>query len=143
MSWKPFIASQRVRLPPGKGTACQPEACVACGAVTDIVKGTQQNAAFQPFFSNERVSEEDILRGHFDATRHRFAASEGQGRRRDAIRVPGVRSRFSASPRIIAPAAAGLRKAGTMTPRDPDTAGLRTMTARAFSYSFPAPGGES
>ncbi len=30
------------------------------------------------FFSNERVSEEDILRGHFDATRHRFAASDGQ-----------------------------------------------------------------
>ena len=29
------------------------------------------------FFSNERVSEEDILRGHFDATRHRFAASDG------------------------------------------------------------------
>ena len=30
------------------------------------------------FFSNDRVSEEDILRGHFDATRHRFAASDGQ-----------------------------------------------------------------
>ena len=29
------------------------------------------------FFSNDRVSEEDILRGHFDATRHRFAASDG------------------------------------------------------------------
>ena len=29
------------------------------------------------FFSNERVSEEEILRGHFDATRHRFAASDG------------------------------------------------------------------
>ena len=29
------------------------------------------------FFSNERVSEEDILRGHFDATRWRFAASDG------------------------------------------------------------------
>ena len=29
------------------------------------------------FFSNERVSEEDILRSHFDATRHRFAASDG------------------------------------------------------------------
>ena len=29
------------------------------------------------FFSNERVSEEDILRGHFDATRRRFAASDG------------------------------------------------------------------
>ena len=29
------------------------------------------------FSSNERVSEEDILRGHFDATRHRFAASDG------------------------------------------------------------------
>ena len=29
------------------------------------------------FFSNERVSEEDILRGHFDATQHRFAASDG------------------------------------------------------------------
>ncbi len=28
------------------------------------------------FFSNERVSEEDILRGHFDATRRRFAASD-------------------------------------------------------------------
>ena len=29
------------------------------------------------FFSNDRVSEEDILRGHFDATRRRFAASAG------------------------------------------------------------------
>ena len=29
------------------------------------------------FFSNERVSEEEILRGHFDATRRRFAASDG------------------------------------------------------------------
>ena len=29
------------------------------------------------FFSNERVNEEEILRGHFDATRHRFAASDG------------------------------------------------------------------
>ena len=29
------------------------------------------------FFSNDRVSEEDILRGHSDATRHRFAASDG------------------------------------------------------------------
>ena len=29
------------------------------------------------FFSNERVSEEEILRGHFDVTRHRFAASDG------------------------------------------------------------------
>ena len=28
-------------------------------------------------FSNDRVSEEDILRGHFDATRRRFAASDG------------------------------------------------------------------
>ena len=29
------------------------------------------------FFSNDRVSEEDILRGHLDATRRRFAASVG------------------------------------------------------------------
>ena len=29
------------------------------------------------FFSNDRMSEEDILRGHFDATRRRFAASDG------------------------------------------------------------------
>ena len=29
------------------------------------------------FFSNDRVSEEDILRGHFNATRRRFAASDG------------------------------------------------------------------
>ncbi|MCY4558681.1 MAG: transposase [Chloroflexi bacterium] len=29
------------------------------------------------FFSNERVDKEEILRGHFDATRHRFAASDG------------------------------------------------------------------
>ena len=29
------------------------------------------------FFSNDRVSEEDILRGHFDATQRRFAASAG------------------------------------------------------------------
>ena len=29
------------------------------------------------FFSNDRVSEADILRGHFDATRRRFAASDG------------------------------------------------------------------
>ena len=29
------------------------------------------------FFSNDRVSEGDILRGHFDATRRRFAASDG------------------------------------------------------------------
>ena len=28
-------------------------------------------------FSNERVSEEDILRSHFDATRRRFAATDG------------------------------------------------------------------
>lgn len=34
------------------------------------------NAAYC-FFSNERVSEEDILRGHFNATRQRFAASDG------------------------------------------------------------------
>ena len=29
------------------------------------------------FFSNDRVSEEDILRGHFHATHRRFAASKG------------------------------------------------------------------
>ena len=29
------------------------------------------------FFSNDRVSEEDILRGHFAATHRRFAASKG------------------------------------------------------------------
>ncbi len=29
------------------------------------------------FLSNERVSEEDILTGHFQATRERFARSEG------------------------------------------------------------------
>ena len=29
------------------------------------------------FFSNERMSEEQILRGHFDATQRRFAASDG------------------------------------------------------------------
>ena len=29
------------------------------------------------FFSNDRMSEEDILRGHFGATRRRFAASDG------------------------------------------------------------------
>ena len=29
------------------------------------------------FFSNERVSEEEILRGHFDATQRRVAASDG------------------------------------------------------------------
>ena len=29
------------------------------------------------FFSNDRVSGKDILRGHFDATRRRFAASAG------------------------------------------------------------------
>ena len=29
------------------------------------------------FFSNDRVSEGDILRGHLDATRRRFAASDG------------------------------------------------------------------
>ena len=29
------------------------------------------------FFSNERASEEDILRSHFDATQRRFAASDG------------------------------------------------------------------
>ena len=29
------------------------------------------------FFSNDRMSEEDILRGHFDASRRRFAASDG------------------------------------------------------------------
>ena len=29
------------------------------------------------FFSNDRVSEEDILRGHFQSTRDRFAAAEG------------------------------------------------------------------
>ena len=29
------------------------------------------------FISNERVSEEEILRGHFDATRRRFVASDG------------------------------------------------------------------
>ena len=54
MSWKPFIASQRVRLPPGKGTACQPEAYIAWGAVTDVVKGTQQDTASQPSPSARR-----------------------------------------------------------------------------------------
>ena len=29
------------------------------------------------FFSNDRVNEGEMLRGHFDATRHRFAASDG------------------------------------------------------------------
>src|SRR5438445_7630205 len=29
------------------------------------------------FFSNERVSEEDILAGHFQSTRDRFAATDG------------------------------------------------------------------
>src|ERR1700676_4381832 len=29
------------------------------------------------FFSNERVSEEDILGGHFQSTRDRFAAADG------------------------------------------------------------------
>ena len=29
------------------------------------------------FFSNDRVSKEDILRGHFDATRHRLGACDG------------------------------------------------------------------
>ncbi len=37
---------------------------------------TSTKAAYR-FFSNERVSEEEILRGHFDATRRRFAATEG------------------------------------------------------------------
>ena len=38
--------------------------------------GPTRRAAYR-FFSNDRVSEEDILRGHFDATRRRFAASDG------------------------------------------------------------------
>jgi hypothetical protein len=39
---KPFIAFQRVRLPPGKGPARQPEASLAWVAVTPLVKRRQR-----------------------------------------------------------------------------------------------------
>lgn len=37
------------------------------------------------FFSNERVSEKDILAGHFHATRARFAAAEASERRQRSL----------------------------------------------------------
>ena len=42
MSWKPFIASQRVRPPSGKGAARQPGASVAWRPATGVAKRTQQ-----------------------------------------------------------------------------------------------------
>jgi hypothetical protein len=39
---KPFVALQRVRLPPGKGAARQPEASLAWVAVTPLVKRRQR-----------------------------------------------------------------------------------------------------
>ena len=39
---KPFVAIQRVRLPPGKGAARQPEASLAWRAATRVVKRRQQ-----------------------------------------------------------------------------------------------------
>ena len=39
---KPLVAIQRVRLPPGKGAARQPEASLAWRAVTPVVKRRQQ-----------------------------------------------------------------------------------------------------
>ena len=39
---KPFIAVQRVRLPPGKGRAGQPEASLAGAAATSLLKRRQQ-----------------------------------------------------------------------------------------------------
>ena len=54
--------------------------CMGAGLGESIPLACQDwagtKAAYR-FFSNERVSEEDILRGHFDATRYRFAASDG------------------------------------------------------------------
>ena len=41
---KPFIVIQRVRLPPGKGAACQPEARVAWRTAMCVVKRTQRVA---------------------------------------------------------------------------------------------------
>ncbi len=39
---KPFVAIQRVRLPPGKGAARQPEASLAWRAATSVVKRRQR-----------------------------------------------------------------------------------------------------
>ena len=50
------------------------------------------------FFSNDRVSEEDILRGHFDATRRRFAASDGPTR---ASSFLALGSRLSAPGKLL------------------------------------------
>jgi hypothetical protein len=48
---KPFIAIQRVQLPPGKGAARQPEASLAWVAVTPLVKRRQQTS--KPWVSLE------------------------------------------------------------------------------------------
>ena len=39
---KPFVAIQRVRLPPGKGAARQPEPSLAWRTVTGVVKRRQE-----------------------------------------------------------------------------------------------------
>src|SRR5436853_7672298 len=41
-SLKPFVAIQRVQLPPGKGAARQPEASLAWAAATTLVKRRQR-----------------------------------------------------------------------------------------------------
>ena len=64
------------------------------------------------FFSNQRISEAEILAGHFDATGERFAATEGPilcSRTPPSLPTSGSGRRGSGSP--IASTAAGARMA--------------------------------
>ena len=47
------------------------------GSIPLVCQDWANTKAAYRFFSNDRVSEEDILSGHFQSTRARFAASEG------------------------------------------------------------------
>ena len=47
------------------------------GSIPLVCQDWANTKAAYRFFSNGRVSEEDIMSGHFQATRSRFAASEG------------------------------------------------------------------
>ena len=47
------------------------------GSIPLVCQDWANTKAAYRFFSNDRISEEDILGGHFHATRERFAASDG------------------------------------------------------------------
>ena len=49
----------------------------AMGASIPLACQDWANTKAYRFFSNQRISEAEILAGHFDATRERFAATEG------------------------------------------------------------------